>query len=60
LATDAVSAWLLNPDKEVKSVRLNTLLSCSSLVEFKDLIEQERASHSMKIDDSTVVILEVE
>jgi len=60
LATDAVSAWLLNPDKEIKSARLNTLLSCSSLVEFKDLIEQERASHSMKIDDSTVVILEVE
>jgi len=29
------------------------------LDEFKSLIEQERVTHMMKVDDSTVVILEV-
>jgi len=59
LATDAVSAWLLNEDTEVRSARLKSLLQCSHLDEFKSLVERERATHAMKIDDSTVVILEV-
>lgn len=59
LATDAVSAWLLNEDDEIRSARRNSLLSCSNLDEFKSLVELERANHSMKIDDSTVVVLEI-
>lgn len=59
LATDAVSAWLLNEDNYVRGARLKSLLQCSTLVDFKSLVEQERTTHAMKIDDSTVVILEV-
>ncbi len=59
LATDAVSAWLLNEDDEIRKARRNSLLSCSNLDEFKSLVELERANHSMKIDDSTVVVLEI-
>jgi len=59
LATDAISAWILTEDTEVRSARLKSLLQCSHLDEFKSLVERERATHAMKIDDSTVVILEV-
>jgi len=59
LATDAISAWLLNDNNDVRIARLKTLLQCSGRVDFRSLVEQERASHAMKIDDSTVVILKV-
>jgi hypothetical protein len=59
LATDAVSAWLLNEDNNLRSARLKSILRCSSLFDFKSLIVQERKTHAMKMDDSTLVILEV-
>jgi hypothetical protein len=59
LATDAISAWLLNEDNDLRGARLNSLFECSTLSKFKSLVEQERATHTMKIDDSTVVILGV-
>lgn len=60
LATDAISAWLLNEDFQLRHARLKSLLQCSNLEDFKTLVLQEREIHAMKIDDSTVVILEVQ
>lgn len=59
LATDAISAWLLNQDEELRIERLRELMSCSTVNDFKDLVIKERATHAMKIDDSTVVLLEL-
>lgn len=60
LATDAVAAWLLVDEAAARAERVRALLACGEDRDWGDLVRRERASGSMKVDDSTVVILTVE
>lgn len=55
LATDAVAMWLL--DERDGETRLRQVLGCGGVEEFRTLIDQERAEHRIKNDDSTVLIV---
>lgn len=57
LATDAVAAWLLDPDEA--SSHFHALLEIQSEDDFRSLVHQQRELGSMKTDDSTVLILTV-
>ena len=59
LATDAVSCWLLSDDLVTHLQRLQKLFECKTSTDFHELVLEERRSKSMKIDDSTVILLEM-
>ena len=57
LATDAISAWLLEPGHGRERVR--KVLSVTSANDFRDIVHAERSAGNLKTDDSTVLILNV-
>jgi hypothetical protein len=59
LATDAVAAWLLSSNFDLRDQRAEKLLNCQDGDNFRKLIIEERSAGLMKIDDSTVVVLGV-
>lgn len=59
LATDAVAAWLLTDSHEDRRSRLNEVWSCSTDQDWLALVATERAAGRMKVDDSTIVVLDL-
>ena len=59
LATDAVSCWLLSDDLVTHLQRLLKLFECKTSTDFHNLVLEERRGNSMKIDDSTVILLKI-
>ena len=59
LATDALGAWLLTEDAELASERMRRLLALESPCDFHDLVMGERDAKAMRLDDATVIVLDV-
>jgi hypothetical protein len=57
LATDAVAAWLLADDLNLRQVRMQRLLAVASKAQFAALVQCERAAGTMRRDDSTVAVV---
>ncbi len=60
LATDAVAGWLLIEDRAIAHSRIQQVLALRSKAEFLDLVTSERLQKRMRLDDSTIAILEVQ
>lgn len=54
--TDALGAWLLSRTEAGDASALEDLLSVRSYEELAQLVERERAAHTMRRDDSTLII----
>ena len=59
LATDAVAGWLLDEDRMIAHARIQEVLALRSKSEFLDLVRTERLKKTMRLDDSTIAILDV-
>lgn len=57
LMTDALGQWLLDDSAQASSDRLGRLMRLSNEQELADLVEEARSEHSMRRDDSTVIVL---
>ena len=59
LATDGVAAWLLTADDAARVERLARAQSITAQSQWDELVVSERASGNMHVDDSTIMILDL-
>ncbi len=60
LATDAVAAWLLAPNEDARAAHMERAQAIASAQEWEELVVSERASGAMRVDDSTIMILNID
>ena len=53
IATDALACWLMESTEE----KISYLASLKSEEDFQEFIERHRADHSLKLDDTTLLIM---
>lgn len=58
LATDALAAWLLVSGAHARRQRFLEVLRCRSYETWETLVKRERRMGRMKVDDTTVMVLE--
>lgn len=56
MATDALSAWVMKSDTDI---RLNTLFSVSNEGHFAELVHQARSATDLKVDDTTMITIRI-
>ena len=59
LVTDAIAAWLLDPDPQVRNARVASVRALPNGEALRLLVHEQRAAGCLKTDDSTVVRLHV-
>lgn len=59
LVTDAVAAWLLTSDASQRSQRIARVLEVKTGEDWAGIVREERRGKTMKVDDSTVIVLEL-
>ncbi len=60
LATDAVAEWLLVGDDATRRARLELAQGINDPLQWEELVVSERASGAMHVDDSTIMILNID
>lgn len=59
LMTDAIGHWVTSEPESSDESRIESVLACRDEDQWSALVQRERASGRMKVDDSTVVVLYV-
>ena len=59
LATDAVAAWMLDDDITLRPARIDAALACKDVDDWAALVAQERATATMKVDDATIIVVQM-
>ena len=59
LVTDAVAAWLLTSDTSQRAARMEQVLGVKTGAEWEEIVLDQRKAKAMKVDDSTVIVLEL-
>jgi hypothetical protein len=57
--TDAIGHWVTSEPESSDESRIESVLACRDEDQWSALVQRERASGRMKVDDSTVVVLYV-